>query len=63
MSFTEVRLCLVVGVCGAVPVNSQTRDPMVLGDVVISNGIVDTTLDASTAALSAGTLSETTYHG
>ena len=40
-SFTEIKLCLVVGICGGVPTNAESEDePIVLGDVVISKGVV-----------------------
>ncbi|KAK6515995.1 hypothetical protein TWF281_004585 [Arthrobotrys megalospora] len=37
-SFTEIKLGLVVGVCGAVPFKKE--DEILLGDVVISSGII-----------------------
>jgi nucleoside phosphorylase len=42
-SFTRIKLCLVVGICGGVPTNAEaeTEDAaIVLGDVVISKGLV-----------------------
>ncbi|RAH75014.1 5'-methylthioadenosine/S-adenosylhomocysteine nucleosidase family protein [Aspergillus aculeatinus CBS 121060] len=36
-SFTELKLVLIVGICGGVP---QAHDPILLGDVVISRNIV-----------------------
>jgi nucleoside phosphorylase len=39
-SFPKVSLCLVVGICGGVSSNPERREPMLLGDVVISNSIV-----------------------
>ncbi|EXA29007.1 hypothetical protein FOVG_19428 [Fusarium oxysporum f. sp. pisi HDV247] len=39
MSFPNIRLALVVGVCGVVPFG-RNGDEIVLGDVVISDGIV-----------------------
>ncbi|RKK80963.1 hypothetical protein BFJ68_g16127 [Fusarium oxysporum] len=39
MSFPNIRLALVVGVCGVVPF-TRDGDEIVLGDVVISDGIV-----------------------
>ncbi|KAH7459857.1 hypothetical protein FOMA001_g19797 [Fusarium oxysporum f. sp. matthiolae] len=39
MSFPNIRLALVVGVCGVVPFR-RNGDEIVLGDVVISDGIV-----------------------
>ncbi|KAH7459269.1 hypothetical protein FOMA001_g20123 [Fusarium oxysporum f. sp. matthiolae] len=38
-SFPSIRLALVVGVCGAVPFKPD-KDEIVLGDVIISNGII-----------------------
>ena len=41
-SYTNVRLALVVGICGGVPVldPDDERDEVLLGDVVISNAVV-----------------------
>jgi nucleoside phosphorylase len=40
-SFTGIRLALLVGICGGVPSGgADTRKELLLGDVVISNGIV-----------------------
>lgn len=39
MSFTNLKLVLVVGVCGGVPVSGNKQE-ILLGDVVISKGIV-----------------------
>ncbi|RKK72532.1 hypothetical protein BFJ71_g17499, partial [Fusarium oxysporum] len=38
-SFTGIKLALVVGVCGVVPFKLN-KDEMVLGDVIVSDGIV-----------------------
>ncbi|MBE3048558.1 hypothetical protein IMZ48_39865 [Candidatus Bathyarchaeota archaeon] len=40
MSFPNVRLALVVGICGAVPFPSGLDKEVILGDVIISSGIV-----------------------
>jgi nucleoside phosphorylase len=40
MSFTEIRLALVVGVCGGVPFSPEGKE-IILGDVVISDGIIE----------------------
>jgi ankyrin repeat protein/nucleoside phosphorylase len=37
LSFKEVRLALVVGVCGGVPL----KQPMILGDIIISNSVIE----------------------
>ncbi|OGM49154.1 kinesin light chain [Aspergillus bombycis] len=39
-SYTEVRLALVVGICGGVPVLPSSETPIFLGDVIISNAVV-----------------------
>ncbi|KAK0734775.1 hypothetical protein B0T26DRAFT_689621 [Lasiosphaeria miniovina] len=39
-SYINVRLALVVGVCGGVPALGKDDDEMLLGDVVISNAVV-----------------------
>ncbi|KAJ3570125.1 hypothetical protein NPX13_g5838 [Xylaria arbuscula] len=39
-SYGGIRLALVVGICGGIPSNGSPNDRIVLGDVVISNGIV-----------------------
>src|SRR5262249_45576470 len=39
-SFEEIRLALVVGICGAVPFGKQQSEDILLGDVVISEGLV-----------------------
>jgi nucleoside phosphorylase len=39
-SFPNIRLCLVVGICGGVPTHLDTEKEIILGDVIISNGIV-----------------------
>jgi nucleoside phosphorylase len=38
-SFPGIKLALVVGICSAVPFN-PTKDEIVLGDVIISNGVI-----------------------
>ncbi|KAF5572479.1 kinesin light chain [Fusarium pseudoanthophilum] len=38
-SFPNIRLALVVGICGIVPF-SPTKDEIILGDVIISNGVI-----------------------
>ncbi|VTT60621.1 unnamed protein product [Fusarium fujikuroi] len=38
-SFPSIKLALVVGVCGVVPF-SPSKDEIVLGDVIISNGVI-----------------------
>ncbi|KAF5648586.1 kinesin light chain [Fusarium sp. NRRL 52700] len=38
-SFPNIKLALVVGICGIVPF-SPTKDEIILGDVIISNGII-----------------------
>ncbi|KAJ4418127.1 hypothetical protein N0V85_001557 [Neurospora sp. IMI 360204] len=44
-SYPRVSLALVVGVCGAVPFIGPKRDPVVLGDVIISNLVVQYDLE------------------
>ncbi|CRG89802.1 Nuclear pore complex protein Nup205 [Talaromyces islandicus] len=39
-SYPEIKLGLVVGVCGGVPSYSGCEDDLILGDVIISDGIV-----------------------
>ncbi|KAJ5461596.1 uncharacterized protein N7458_003148 [Penicillium daleae] len=39
-SYPEIKLALVVGICGGVPLYVAGEEDLVLGDVVISNGIV-----------------------
>ncbi|CEJ60298.1 hypothetical protein PMG11_08877 [Penicillium brasilianum] len=39
-SYPEIKLALVVGVCAGVPSPSAGKDDIILGDVVISDGIV-----------------------
>lgn len=39
-SFPGIKLALVVGICGVVPFSS-TKDEIILGDVIISNGIIE----------------------
>ncbi|EXA35091.1 hypothetical protein FOVG_13859 [Fusarium oxysporum f. sp. pisi HDV247] len=38
-SFPSIKLALVVGICGVVPFG-PTKDEIILGDVVISNGVI-----------------------
>ncbi|WPJ65269.1 hypothetical protein SMAC4_13900 [Sordaria macrospora] len=39
-SYPQVSLAFLVGICGAVPFAGSERDPVVLGDVIISNCVV-----------------------
>jgi nucleoside phosphorylase len=39
-SFPNIKLALVVGICGAVPFVSTTGAEIILGDVLISNGVI-----------------------
>lgn len=39
-SYPEIKLGLVVGICGGVPSYSGRKDDLILGDVMISDGIV-----------------------
>jgi hypothetical protein len=39
-SFQEIQLALVVGICGATPTEKQEAENIFLGDVVISEGLV-----------------------
>ncbi|KAJ2894497.1 uncharacterized protein MKZ38_007499 [Zalerion maritima] len=39
-SFPKVKLALVVGICGGVPTTSNAGRPIALGDVVLSNGVI-----------------------
>ncbi|RKL51940.1 hypothetical protein BFJ70_g654 [Fusarium oxysporum] len=38
-SFTSIKLALVVGICGVVPFG-PAKDEIILGDVIISNGVI-----------------------
>lgn len=38
-SFPEIKLALVVGVCGVVPVHTKTNKEIALGDVIISTAV------------------------
>ncbi|KAG4272799.1 hypothetical protein FPRO04_10314 [Fusarium proliferatum] len=38
-SFPSIKLALVVGICGVVPF-TPTKDEIILGDVIISNGVI-----------------------
>ncbi|KAK2774833.1 nb-arc and tpr domain protein [Colletotrichum kahawae] len=40
VSFPNITLALIVGICGAVPFIPGSGDEIVLGDVIISDGIV-----------------------
>ncbi|KAH0437082.1 hypothetical protein CcaCcLH18_03950 [Colletotrichum camelliae] len=40
ISFPNITLALIVGICGAVPFIPGTGDEIVLGDVIISDGVV-----------------------
>jgi hypothetical protein len=40
LSFKKVKLALVVGVCGGVPFNKSDKEEILLGDVVISKGVI-----------------------
>ncbi|KAF7555253.1 hypothetical protein G7Z17_g2323 [Cylindrodendrum hubeiense] len=39
-SFPNIRLALVVGVCGAVPIVPKTKNEIILGDVIVSTGVI-----------------------
>ncbi|THZ63580.1 purine and uridine phosphorylase [Aureobasidium pullulans] len=39
-SFTGIKLALIVGICGAVPIPSP-NNPIILGDVIISNSVIE----------------------
>ncbi|KAK6500265.1 hypothetical protein TWF481_010610 [Arthrobotrys musiformis] len=39
-SFEEIQLTLAVGICGGVPFEPQSKEAILLGDVIISEGIV-----------------------
>jgi nucleoside phosphorylase len=39
-SYPEIKLALMVGICGGVPSHHGGKDDLILGDVVISDGIV-----------------------
>ncbi|THV66825.1 purine and uridine phosphorylase [Aureobasidium pullulans] len=43
-SFTGIKLALIVGICGAVPIPSP-NNPIILGDVIISNSIIEFDFD------------------
>ncbi|EEU35239.1 uncharacterized protein NECHADRAFT_16360, partial [Fusarium vanettenii 77-13-4] len=40
MSFPKIKIAILVGVCGVVPVIHNTGEPINLGDVIISNGVI-----------------------
>lgn len=56
ISFVGIKLALVVGICGGVPFsfgnNQQTE--MILGDVVISNGVIEYDFGRNTRMVSIG---------
>lgn len=39
-SYERIKLALVVGICGGVPFEKSPSDEILLGDVVISDGII-----------------------
>ncbi|KJZ75126.1 hypothetical protein HIM_05612 [Hirsutella minnesotensis 3608] len=39
-SFPSITLALVVGICGVAPSTPGKKDEIVLGDVIISDGVV-----------------------
>ncbi|KEY72590.1 hypothetical protein S7711_10282, partial [Stachybotrys chartarum IBT 7711] len=39
-SFLNIKLALVVGICGAVPFMPDIGLEIILGDVILSNGII-----------------------
>lgn len=39
-SFREIEVIFVVGICGVAPINIQTKEEIVLGDCIISTGVV-----------------------
>jgi nucleoside phosphorylase len=39
-SFPGVQLALVVGICGVAPVHPQTKEEIVLGDIVVSTSVI-----------------------
>ena len=39
-SFQGIQLALVVGICGAAPFGKQEGEDILLGDVVISEGLI-----------------------
>jgi nucleoside phosphorylase len=39
-SFLAIQLALVVGICGVAPIHPQTKEEIVLGDVVVSTAVV-----------------------
>jgi nucleoside phosphorylase len=41
MSYKGISLALVVGICGGVPFGKSSNDEILLGDVVISDGIIE----------------------
>lgn len=43
LSFRNIRLALIVGVCGGVPITTQDTGDILLGDTIISTHVVDLT--------------------
>ncbi|KAJ4264362.1 hypothetical protein NW762_005560 [Fusarium torreyae] len=39
-SFPNIKLAIIVGICGVIPFHPDTYDEIILGDVVVSQGIV-----------------------
>ncbi len=39
-SWPNIKLALVVGICGAVPFDPQSQNEIILGDVIVSDGVV-----------------------
>lgn len=39
-SFPEIKLVLVVGICGVVPIHATTQQEIILGDVIISTAVI-----------------------
>jgi nucleoside phosphorylase len=44
-TFSQISLCILVGICGGIPVNTENKEPMVLGDVVISEAVIEYDLE------------------
>ncbi|KAM0541043.1 hypothetical protein ACHAPJ_013403 [Fusarium lateritium] len=40
LSFPNIKLAIIVGICGVIPFHPDTNDEIILGDVVVSQGIV-----------------------
>ncbi|KAF5572374.1 hypothetical protein FPANT_13128 [Fusarium pseudoanthophilum] len=45
MSFPNIKLALLVGICGGAPYDNKSKSQICLGDVVIGTGIVQTRRD------------------